>query len=238
MKMAIIQHSPWEGPGRYLQQAALKCDVTFQIINAWEGLFPDPACFKGFILLGGSANVHEEDQYPFLKKEKEYIEELVKINKPCLGICLGHQLLAHALGARVGSNFCTSIGLGEAHITPEGQKHKIFKVLPRTIPTFKWHGQAVLTPVPNHFEILATSKQCQVEAFSIKERPHLIGMQFDNHAAHPDDVAAWYDQDKDWLDSIESFNFSRQELIETIGGQSARMARQFEQLFALFCNLL
>ncbi len=215
-----------------------KTGISLKIIKAWEGFFPNPASFNGFILLGGGANVHEEKKYPFLKKEKDYIRDLLKMNKPCLGICLGHQLLANELGATVGQNFCYSIGLSQAFLTVNGRNHPAFKGLSKAMPTFKWHGQAVLPPVPHHFDILATSKECQVEAFSIKGRPHIIGIQFDNHAAHPNDVAMWYDHDKEWLDSLESFSLPKESLLSSITTQKTKIAQDFKEFFMSFCNLL
>ncbi len=238
MMIAVLQHSPWEGPGHNMLKAATETGVTLRVIKAWEGSFPDPVGFNGFILLGGGANVHEEDKYPFLKKEKRYIKKLLDSDKPCLGICLGHQLLANVLGATVGRNFCYSIGLGQALLTLRGRNHPVFKTIDQPMPTFKWHGQAVLPPVPHHFEILATSKECQVEAFSIIERPHIIGVQFDNHAAHPKDVAMWYDHDKKWLDSLDGFLLSRETLLSSIAGRKSRMAQDFKKFFVAFCGFL
>jgi GMP synthase-like glutamine amidotransferase len=107
---------------------------------------------------------------------------------PYLGFCLGHQLLADALGAKIGPNYRACIGFIEGFITHDGRNHPAFRELPQHMPLFKWHAQAVQEPLPNYINILATSSECQVEAISVHERPHILGMQFDNHAADPADV--------------------------------------------------
>lgn len=237
-KLAVFQHSPWEGPGRFLQQAAQRNNIELDIIKAWQGIFPDPDDYNGFLLLGGSANVDEEKRYPFLVAEKKSLQEILAANRPCLGICLGHQLLAEALGAQIGPNFCTSIGVSQAFLTANGRNHPLFKGFASPFPTFKWHGQAVIPPVPRHFHILATSKECQVEAFSIKGRPHLIGIQFDNHAAHPDDVGAWYDHDRPWLDSLTPRPTEKAPLLEEIIRTQNALATHFSAFFSSFCQML
>ncbi|MBU0960380.1 MAG: type 1 glutamine amidotransferase [Proteobacteria bacterium] len=238
MELAVIQHSPWEGPGRYLRQAALERGVSLTLIRAWERKFPDPRAFSGFIFLGGSAGVHEEKRYPFLQMEKEYLKKrILETDQPCLGICLGHHLLAEAFGARVGPNFCSSIGACETLLTEAGRNHPVFSGFTRRFPTFKWHGQAVIPPLPNYFEILATSKECQVEAFSIAARPYVIGIQFDNHAAHPDDVRRWYARDKIWLDSVYPLHISIEELIEKIRKVNSLFLHDFSLLFSNFVEL-
>ncbi len=238
MKIAVFQHSTWETPGRYLLRAAQDAGVALQIVKVWQDRFPEPDSMAGFVFLGGRANIHEEEQYPFLKKEKEYIQNLLCLDKPCLGICLGHQLLAGELGATVGKNFCDSIGVCQALLTKKGRQHPVFAGFERAFPVFKWHGQAILTPVPNHFEILATSKECQVEAFSVVGRPHIVGVQFDNYAAHAEDVQLLYDENRGWLDSLEGFTLTRDELLGNVADQSEQMALEFSRLFAAFCNFL
>lgn len=236
-KIAVLQHSQWEGPGIYMVEAAEKTGVELNIVKCWEEQYPDPMSFSGFIVLGGGANVNEEDKYPFLVSEKKYIHEIMLTERPCLGICLGHQLMADALGAKIGKNPEVSIGAGQAQLTPEGIRHPLFENSEKTFPTFKWHGQAVLLPLPDNFEILAFSDVCQVEAFSIKDRPHIIGVQYDNHAAHPDDVAFWYDQDKDWIESFEYLKISRSSLIYEMKGIAEKLRLDFVEHFEAFCRL-
>lgn len=237
-KLAVFQHSPWEGPGRFLLQAAQHNNIELCIIKAWEGIFPEPTEYSAFILLGGSANVHEEERYPFLVAEKICLQNILAADKPCLGICLGHQLLAQTLKAQIGPNFCHSIGVSQAFLTSNGRSHPIFKGIPSPFPTFKWHAQAVIPPVPRHFQILATSRECQVEAFSIKERPHLIGIQFDNNASHPADAAAWYDQDQAWLNSLSPAPLDKKHLLARLEAEKTTLARQFHLLFSSFCKML
>ncbi len=237
-KLALFQHSPGEGPGRFLLQAARQNKIHLYIIKAWEGLFPDPEAYHGFVLLGGSPHVQEEERYPFLALEKQSLQEILTANKPCLGICLGHQLLAEALGAQVGPNFCSSVGLSQAFLTGNGRSHPLFEGMNSSFPTFKWHSQAVIPPLPPHFHILATSRECQVEAFSMKGRPHLVGLQFDNHASHLEDVAAWYDQDQKWLSSLAPAPPAKKQLLAGLACQQARLARQFSRMFASFCRML
>lgn len=170
--------------------------------------------------------------------EKEYLKKcILETDKPCLGICLGHYLLAEALGAHVGPNFCSSIGAGESFLTGAGCNHPVFKGYARCFPTFKWHGQAVIPPLPNYFEILATSKECQVEAFSITARPYIIGIQFDNHAADPDDIRCWYKRERNWLNSITPLPITVEELIEKLTKVNNRLWDDFSLFFSNFVKI-
>jgi hypothetical protein len=63
-------------------------------------------------------------------------------------------------------------------------------------------------------------------------------VQFDNHAAHPKDVAMWYDNDKKWLDSVETFSLSKQALVDSLADQEDTIAQNFKQFFTGFCTFL
>ena len=89
---AVFQHTPWEGPGKYLVQAAKRYKAALEVFQVWDNFLPNLNNFDGFILLGGIPNVNEEDNFPFLIKEKKALRSIMKADKPCLGICLGHQL--------------------------------------------------------------------------------------------------------------------------------------------------
>lgn len=234
-KIAVIQHVEWEGPGRFLLQSANRCGVELRVFEAWQNSLPDPAQFAGILILGGGPNVDEEDKYPFLRLEKDWLQEVIRLDKPCLGMCLGHQLLAEALGATIGKNFCNSVGVVSGLLTSSGKEHPLFADCPVAMDLFKWHGQSVQTPVPHHFDILVTSKECQVESFSIKGRPHLVGIQFDNHASHIDDVENWCKGDRLWLDSM---GFAPESVLADVDQRQQQFATGFMKLFSAFCGML
>jgi GMP synthase-like glutamine amidotransferase len=198
-RFLVFQHMPWEGPGMHLLRSAKSQGLQLHVVEVWHQTIPDLATYDGLIVLGGSPNVGQEAKYPFLRAEKAAIREVLEADKPYLGFCLGHQLLADILGLKVGLNSCRSVGFIEGHLTRAGRQHPLFKNLPSTMPIFKWHAMAVLPPVPKHIEILVTSRECEVEAISLKGSQHIVGLQFDNHAGSKDDVATWIEGDRDWL---------------------------------------
>lgn len=237
-KLAIFQHVSWEGPGKFLHSAAARCSVDCKVVKIWQDPVPDLTFYDGLIILGGGPNVDQEEQYPFLRREKEAIRSWLASDRPCLGICLGHQLLADALGAKIGPNFCHSIGFIEGHLTGNGRRHPLFSSISTHLQLFKWHGYAVLPPVPRHFHILATSKECQVEAFTLQDRPHIIGVQFDNHAAHPADVACWLRHDACWLQSLTNKNINPRRVQAEAISRHFEMKHQFEQFFENFIKII
>ncbi|HIJ79139.1 MAG: type 1 glutamine amidotransferase [Desulfobulbaceae bacterium] len=212
MKFLILQHTDWAGPGRLLEFAMGVHNVRFDLVRVWRDWLPDFSNYDGIILLGGSPNVAEEGRYPFLVEEKRFIKRAVAADKPILAFCLGHQLLAEALGAKVGPNFAPSIGFVQGYLTHDGREHPAFVNLPKAIPLFKWHSQSVCEPLPKQLSLLATSAQCQVEAFSLQDRPHILGVQFDNHAAVPEDMSRWLENDWQWLASFRGLALNPAEL--------------------------
>jgi len=237
-KLLVLQHSPWEGPGQYLLDAAEGRGIRLGVARVWEEPIPDPTLFDGLIVLGGSPNVEQEQQFPFLRAEKEVIGRALAADMPYLGFCLGHQLLAHVLGARVGTNFRPSIGFIQGHLTHAGREHPVLRALPRLFAMFKWHGQAVLEPLPGHLEVLATSADCQVEAIGVRERPHIVGVQFDNHAAAPENVAAWLSKDAKWLASLPGLDIDPGLMVARARQQSDALALEFGKLFDAFLVLI
>jgi GMP synthase-like glutamine amidotransferase len=235
--ICVFQHIDWEGPGQHLQTAALKRNAHLDIIKVWKEPIPSLSIYDALIILGGGPNVDQEDEFPFLQEEKRAIRNWLNSDRPYLGICLGHQLIAEALGARIAPNFCHSIGFTSGHLTGNGKNHPVFRGIDPHPLLFKWHGYAVMPPVPRHFHILATSTECQVEAFSIAGRPHIIGMQFDNHAADPDDVAIWLAQDRKWLSSIQGKQINNSHILKDAKKYHQQIKRDFHTIFANFIEM-
>jgi GMP synthase-like glutamine amidotransferase len=234
-RLLVIQHTEWEKPGRHLLRAAKASKIRLDLCQVWHELLPDVDWYNGVIALGGSLNVDEEDRFPFLKAEKAMIRRVIEKDKPYLGFCLGHQLLADALGAQVGPNFRRSIGFIQGQVTRDGRRHPVFRDIPQCIPLFKWHAQAVLPPLPKEIEILVTSPECEIEAISVRGRPHLLGFQFDNFAASIEDVAQWANRDSHWLLELGT---DAKKLLNDTEEQEAIIGAHFEIFFSNFLELL
>lgn len=228
-RFLVFQHMDWEGPGEHLRRSAANRDLNLDVIEVWHQAIPDLQPYNGLIVLGGSPNVDQEEKYPFLRAEKAAIRKVLEADKAYLGFCLGHQLLAHVLGLKVGPNSCRSLGFIEGHLTRYGRQHPLFQNLPNSMPLFKWHAQAVLPPVPKNIEILVTSLECEVEAISVIGKPHVVGLQFDNHAGSIEDVTTWIEGDRNWLSSPPEVDTSR--LLADAVRYETHVGEQFELVF-------
>jgi len=235
-RFLVFQHMKWEGPGEHLRRSAESRHLHLDVIEVWHQAIPDLQPYDGLIVLGGSPNVDQEEKYPFLRAEKAALREVLETDKAYLGFCLGHQLLAHVLGLKVGPNACRSVGFIEGHLTRYGREHPLFQNLPITMPLFKWHAQAVLPPVPKNIEILVTSLECEVEAISLKGSPHVVGLQFDNHAGSIKDVTSWIEGDRSWLSSPPEVDTSR--LLTDAVSYETHVGEQFELVFDNYLQLI
>ncbi len=229
---------PWEGPGQYLLRSSEKFDVNLHIIELWHKPIPDITLYDGLIVLGGGLNVDQEDRYDFLVEEKVAVHKAIEQDMPYLGFCLGHQLLADALGAKVGPNFQHSVGFVEGLLTKNGIDHPLFYGIPRSLPLFKWHSLAVQQPLPKQVEILATSKDCEVEAISVKKRPHIIGLQFDNHSAYHRDVRRWLDKNQSWISSLSQPEINPALVLADARRLEGIIKGQFEIMFRNYIDII
>ncbi|MBM9537723.1 type 1 glutamine amidotransferase [Desulfobulbus alkaliphilus] len=188
-RVLVLQHAEWQSPGKLLLQSARESRVRLHRINVSQESAADFADYDGLIILGGPFQNDQEKQYPFLREEKRLIRAWVNLNRPCLGFNLGQHLLAETAGASIGTGYGTSIGFIDGHQTHQGKKHPLFLGVSSSFPLFKWHTRAIESPLPRNMVLLATSKDCMVEACCLEGRPHIIGLQCDNHLGAPEDVA-------------------------------------------------
>ncbi len=238
MDFLVLQHTPWAEPGRLLWREARRHGLGLRVVRLWQEWIPDFKSCRGIILLGGSHGGEREKRYPFLVEERRYLIRALAADKPILAFSLGHQLLASALGATVGANSRPGIGFVRGHLTHEGREHPAFARLGRKLPLLKWHGQAVLEPLPKHLSLLATSEQCQVEAFSLAGRPHVLGLQCANHAALPEDLACWLERDDQWLASLPSLGARPGDLLAEASRLRKRVGDDFARFFADYLRLV
>ena len=170
----ILQHVAWEGPGLIAAEAkarGLRADI--RRVDLGAGL-PPPDCVEGLIVMGGPMGVYEADKHPFLAKECALIAEVVRRNRPVLGVCLGAQLLARALGASVFPGHGPEIGFGFVELSEEGKRDALFGPDRPSVPVFHWHGDTF--DLPEGSALLASSSEYPHQAFRFASCAY--GLQF------------------------------------------------------------
>ena len=230
----IVQHMDWEGPGAHLLAALAAAKASYQILEAGHEPLPRLDSFTGMIVLGGSPNVDEEEQFPYLRPLKAAIREIIAGGKAYLGFCLGHQLLGHVLGCRVGPLPQKSVGFITGELTAAGQAHPAFQGLPAQLDLFKWHGQGVLPPLPPGVDILAHSAAAPVEALGLAGNFRVVGLQYDNHAG-PADVRQWLEHDGPW--ALSGSGADPKVLQDTARAKEETIGRQFRLFIRHFLEL-
>jgi GMP synthase-like glutamine amidotransferase len=174
MLALIIKHIEIEGPG-LIEYCLKQGNTPYQILSLeTEVRFPKLDHLTHIVLLGGPMNVYEEDRYPFLRKEDLFIKEAIQRGKSILGICLGAQLIAKALGAKVFKAPLKEIGWFDVSLTKMGLKDSLFSTLPDTFPVFQWHEDTF--ELPRGGKLIATSPLVPHQAFRYGER--VYGLQF------------------------------------------------------------
>ena len=130
--------------------------------------------YKGLIVLGGPMNVEDREARPHLQTEIEVIRDALAQGKPVLGICLGAQLLAHALGGEVRRHHVSEIGWYDLATTAEGRSDPVFGQLGDIVPIFQWHGYTFSLPADATH--LARTDTCENQAF--RHGDNAYGFQF------------------------------------------------------------
>ena len=166
----VLQHVAVEHPGIF--RDFMQADgITWDTVELDAGeTIPALDNYAALIVMGGPMDTWEEDLHPWLVAEKDAIYTAVaKLGKPYLGVCLGHQLLAAALGGAVGKAARSEIGVMSVKLTPAGRAHAFLRDVPPAFDCLQWHGAEVVLP-PANATVLASSADCQVQAMAIGER--------------------------------------------------------------------
>ncbi|MDD2364812.1 MAG: type 1 glutamine amidotransferase [Desulfuromonadaceae bacterium] len=191
----VIQNDPEVPPGNILD--SLK--VPYLIHHPYRvGALPDVSDISALIVLGGAMGANDDQRHPFLADLKNLIRSVVESSTPYLGICLGGQLLAAALGGDVVSNRWDELGTLEVSLTQEGVGDRLFSGIPDRFSTFQWHHDSF--DIPTGGVLLASSAACSNQAFRVGERAW--GLQFHPEVTEPI-VRAWCAWDRTMQERTE-----------------------------------
>jgi GMP synthase-like glutamine amidotransferase len=188
MKILVLQHEACEHPGEFRRLLAGDGHDWVPVeLDAGE-VPPALDGFDALWVMGGPMDVWEEDRHPWLAAEKALIREAVEARgMPYLGLCLGHQLLACALGGACGKARAPEIGVLTVRLTRMGADSGFFDGVTDEFPCLQWHG-AEVTRLPAGARVLAASPDCAVQAMSWG--PRALSMQF-HLEAEAETVANW-----------------------------------------------
>ncbi|NYS25020.1 type 1 glutamine amidotransferase [Rhodobacteraceae bacterium 2376] len=175
MQITVLQHADPEHPGS-LRQFLAEDGHEMRTVNLHRGEpLPPLDAVEALWVMGGPMDVWQEGDFPWLAEEKRFIRAAVAERAlPFLGICLGHQLLADALGGKVGKGG-TEVGVLPVSYTEAGMGSVFFDGIEGPFPALQWHG-AEVQAAPEGGRILATSAGCAVQA--LQWGPRALGLQF------------------------------------------------------------
>jgi GMP synthase-like glutamine amidotransferase len=158
----IIQNDPEVPPGNLLDQLA----IPYVVLHPYRGdNLPPVNSISAMIVMGGAMGANDDQRYPFLIDLKQLIRKVIAANIPYLGICLGGQLLAAALGAPVVSHRWQELGTMTVLLTLAGEEDHLFSGIAETFITFQWHNDSF--DIPAGGVLLASSALCQHQAFRV-----------------------------------------------------------------------
>jgi len=166
MRAVCLQHVPFEGPGAFatsLEKRGVKLEPH---LVPKEGLPKDSGDL--LIIMGGPMSVNDPDVW--IADETAFIRSALHADKSVIGVCLGSQFMAKALGATVRSGDALEIGMTQVHLTSEARKDPVFKTLPDSFAVFEWHGEVF--DLPKNCVPLAGSAVAPFQAFRYGSRAY------------------------------------------------------------------
>jgi GMP synthase-like glutamine amidotransferase len=220
MQILVLQHASVEHPAIF--RDFFRADrFAWQTVELDAGEpIPTLEPFDFMLVMGGPQDTWQEAEHPWLVAEKAAIRRFVaELRRPYLGVCLGHQLLAAALGGKVAPG-TPEVGIMTVEKTADGRRDPLLSGISDPMQVFQWHG-AQVTELPERTTLLASSAACPVQAFRYEN--HAYGLQF--HVEITDETTA------DWA-SIPAYACSLETAMGT--GATERLASEVGALLPQF----
>lgn len=171
---AILQHAAWEGPGLIADGLEAR-GWDYDIYRLDQGAtLPTSGSFAGLVVMGGPMGVYEAARHPYLDQERDLLAGSAADGLPVLGVCLGAQLLAAALGAEVSRGPVAEIGAGHVRLTADGEADPVLGGAGSSFPVVHWHQDTFTLP-PGALQ-LASSDLYPQQAFRAGHSAY--GLQF------------------------------------------------------------
>lgn len=227
MRIHFIQHVPFEGPAA-IADWARQHQHTTTITRLYDGeMLPTMEAFDWLVIMGGPMGVADTGQYAWLENEKAFIGQTVSVGKTVLGICLGAQLIAAALGAAVKKNPHREIGWFPLSPADALRNTILDGVFSDNTLAFHWHGDTF--DLPEQATLIASSKACRNQGFVLND--HVVGLQFHLETT-PESARALIENGRDELDGSR-FVQTEQEMLS----QPERFETINQTLFSLLTRL-
>jgi GMP synthase (glutamine-hydrolysing) len=233
VKVLVLQHIACEPPGVY-GDVLRDRGATIERVELDEGdRLPDWRRFDAVIAMGGPMGACDDADLPWLAGERQLIRDAVQAGMPFWGVCLGAQLLAASLGARVYSGPAPEVGLLPVTLTREARDDPVFAEAPGALPTLQWHGDTF--DLPAGAQLLATSSVYTNQAFRWGRAAY--GLQF--HLEVSTAMAVAWGEVPAYAESLERMlgpgSFER--LAQELALRSAEMHELARRIFARWLDV-
>jgi GMP synthase (glutamine-hydrolysing) len=231
--LLVLQHIACEPPGAYEDELLDRGGRLRRVMVDQGEPLPDWREFDGIVAMGGPMGAYEDQAFPWLEDEKRLIAQAVSAGTPVWGVCLGAQLLAASLGARVAPGAEPEVGVLSVSRTAAGASDPVFSVLPDQFEALQWHGDTFALPAGA--KQLARSDAYEQQAFVVNRA---YGMQF--HIEVGTALAAEWGEVPAYARSLEELmgNGALPRLLDRIAAAEAEMTSLARLLFARWLEVV